>query len=54
LVQLRKPAVIVACQVSVSLKNPRVVLNAVAFGNDSDARFERLPIEGPSGRDDRD
>ena len=37
-----------------SLKNPVVVLGAIAFGDDSNARLERLAIEWPGRRDDGD
>jgi hypothetical protein len=39
-VQLRQPALIVARQIPVSLKNSGVVLNAVALGNDGDPRLK--------------
>jgi hypothetical protein len=39
-VQLRETALIVACQVAVSLKDSGVVLNAVAFGDDGEACFK--------------
>jgi hypothetical protein len=39
-IQLRQPAVIVACQVAVAPENSRVVLNAVAIGNDGESCVE--------------
>ena len=54
LVQLRESPLIVAGQVPMSLKNPVVVLCAIAFGDDSNACLERLAIEGPGRRDDGD
>jgi hypothetical protein len=38
--QLQEPALIVACKIPVSLKNPGVVLSAVPAGNDGEARVE--------------
>jgi hypothetical protein len=40
MVQLRESALIVTCKVAVAVKKSGVVLNAVAFGNDGDARLE--------------
>jgi hypothetical protein len=39
-VQLQEPALVVACKIPVSLKNPGVVLSAVPAGNDGEARVE--------------
>ena len=54
LVQLFESPLIVAGQVPMSLKNPVVVLGAIALGDDSNACLERLAIEGPGRRDDGD
>jgi hypothetical protein len=53
-IQLREPALIVACKVPLSLENSRVVLNAIAAGNNGEPRVERLAVEGPGWRDDCD
>jgi hypothetical protein len=39
-VQLQEPALILTCQIPVSLKNPGVVLSAVAACNDGETRVE--------------
>jgi hypothetical protein len=38
--QLGEPPLVVTCQVAVSPKNSRVVLDAIAFGDDGEARIE--------------
>jgi hypothetical protein len=53
-IQFREPALIVARQVPVPSENSRVVLNAVTIRNDGEPRVERLAVEGPRWRDNRD
>jgi hypothetical protein len=53
-IQFRQPPLIVAGEIPVPAENSRVVLNAVALGNDGEPRVERVAVEGPGWRDDRD
>jgi hypothetical protein len=53
-IQFRQPPLIVAREIPVAAENSRVVLSAVAIGNDGQPRVERVAVEGPGRRDDRD
>jgi hypothetical protein len=51
---LSKPARVIAGEIAVSLKNPRVVLEPVALAQDGGAGIEGCAIEGACRCDDGD